>query len=340
MLGDPTAGLIRRAEGHARVGLVGLDHAHDLSRIHRRKWHPDPVHGMSDRDVAALRRGIDAGHVVHLRQTRRLSGVQLDDDPLRSAQQRRGDPGSCGQVHAPVGGDLGRLDHGDIDRPDESELDPLRDVGEVHVQVLNRARVDGVAQRFAGLERGSPLHRVGFPERVVARPRRRPADDPNPKRLPLRVQTLGTLGKGDRDRLGRTRRRESREAQHRPVRNEFRGFFREEDRKRRVAHGQNPRAHAPLPPRCPGRAPVQGRSTRAYGPTCGLPSQQMGSGPILRTSARRMREQYRTGCDRSAGILVVGRATVGVCDHRWPRRCTACSSVWAVLGQWASRPGG
>src|SRR5690625_7270696 len=76
--------------------------------------------------------------------------VDFDDHLLGVTQQRRAHPGRRRQVHTPVGRHIDRFDYRHVDLAEESELDHLRHMREVHVYELRLLLVDALAQLQIG----------------------------------------------------------------------------------------------------------------------------------------------------------------------------------------------
>ena len=115
--------------------------------------------------------------VGHLPQPWRVVRVQLDDHLLGALEEGRGVADAGRQVHPPVAGDLGGLDDGEVDRPEEPLHHGLRDMREVHVHEVEFSGIGQLAHRRRGDVRGPPAHGLGPAQLVVAgRPGRRAAE--------------------------------------------------------------------------------------------------------------------------------------------------------------------
>ena len=155
-----------------------------------------------------------------------MIGIELDDD-LLSLVQKRGrvaDPGR--QVDPTTGCDFGGFDDREVHPAQESLHGHLGHVREVHVHEVEPAGVGEFPQGTGGHVRSPPTDRLGQAELVVTgNTRRSPAEHPDLKRTPRRMQSPRPLGEGPWHRLGGSGRREPAHSHHRSVGDQLGSLF-------------------------------------------------------------------------------------------------------------------
>jgi hypothetical protein len=104
---------------------------------------------MMDGDGTAMGRGRENGDVCHFADAGGMVTVELNDDLLRVAKEGGGGSDGAGKIDAPILGDLGGLDNSEVNLPEESLGDCLRQVREVHVDKLNLPGIQLLAESLA-----------------------------------------------------------------------------------------------------------------------------------------------------------------------------------------------
>ena len=142
-------------EGRALVLVVHFHDAGDLARVRDDDGRADAVRGAVDGDLAAVRGIGGLVDIVHAAQRGRAGGGSARSGSFPpSAEGGRGADRRREQDLA-LGRDIGGLDDGPVERPEEAVAHGLRDVGEVHVEERAGAGVDARAQGGVGLVGGA-----------------------------------------------------------------------------------------------------------------------------------------------------------------------------------------
>ena len=152
MAGDRLRCRIRRGKGRVAVRSIGLDYGDYLLRVAAKRGLADPVAGCDDGYRLPLRRQPGAVvDVVHALQGRVHPRIDLENDAVGLIQ-----PGLVvadgGRRHqTAVRQDGSNLNQCDIQMPEKTEPDELRDMAEVDVDIFHRAGIDTLARDRIGL---------------------------------------------------------------------------------------------------------------------------------------------------------------------------------------------
>ena len=227
VLGDALRVRVGLREHVVAVAAVRLHHGHHLARIHLQVGLADAVVGVGQADGHAPRRqGGAVVDVVHAFQAQGQLGVDLQDHLVGNLQPGLVVAHGGGGDQEPVGRDADDLDDGHIQAPEEAEPRVLRHVRQVHVDVIDLARIDLLARHGVGVERQALRHRVGRGQQAIDLGRRGGAGPhvdavgPSGLVLALRVRRDG-LGQ----RLGVARAGETAQAHGGAVRHVLRGLL-------------------------------------------------------------------------------------------------------------------
>ena len=200
------------AEAARFVFQVGFHHSHDLRRVDRDDRRADPVRGLVNRNLLAIRRIGRLVDIVQPQDGRRMVAIQFHNHPLRQVAEGGRGAHSGGQHDSPARRDVGRLHHRHIHRTQEAVARHLRHQRKVQVEEARLPRVDAVAQVGVRLVGRAKLHRLRLRQRAIERRTRRGAgQDTNLELLAGIVRGDRAVGNRHRNRLRRAGRRESAE---------------------------------------------------------------------------------------------------------------------------------
>ena len=191
-----TRNVIDRREGTGLVRDVAGNDVFDLFERARDECRADAIARLRDGDRETVRRIERDVDVVHPDELHRLARVHLNDDHVCTLDERRrvADRGR-GDDALLRDGDC--LHESDVDLAEEALARLLCHLREVHVDVVDLAGVDGVAQRRARLIRETLFDALRLGKRTVQlRPRRGTRPDVDLERI-----LLHALGDGKRNRL-------------------------------------------------------------------------------------------------------------------------------------------
>ena len=174
MPGDQFRVSVRGLERRGVVSVVGLDDRDDLLGRAVEGADTDAVGRMTDQDRSAIRRQwVAVEDVVHPVQLGRLVGVDLEDHPIGLFQPGVVIAHRCRRNQLAISSNACDLDEGEIEMTEDALAHHLRDVGQMHVEVVDSSRVDIPPSHRIGLVRQQQIDPVNGSECLADVRRRR-----------------------------------------------------------------------------------------------------------------------------------------------------------------------
>ena len=226
MCTDSLGILIQRLEARLIVVRIGMHHSNDLLGINLEVNGTDAVVHLHNLERLAIGWHLGQIDVVHSSEFAGMDLIELDDDMLGmgsngwcNAHRRRKDEMTFGR-------NLRSLDDGNIHLAEESVIDVLANHRKMAIEILDLASVDRFAHVRVRLERGTELD--GFCQGQIGIHRRTcgtTCNETNLERTTCLVLLNRILGKGRRNSLRYSHRREAANTQDVVVFNKSRCLF-------------------------------------------------------------------------------------------------------------------